>query len=196
MSSAVSRSASTARSDAAAGLLISWARPAASVPRATSDSRWRAAASMLRTVWKTPTIRCLPNGNHVADQAPEVVGRHAEHAPVRRGAVPWRDSRRCRHRPRRGSRPPTDPGCSMVASTIVLADRCARTSSIRPSSRIHTGRPARPRRNSSSPSSNGNSSPPRPAARAAARRSGRAVRNTARRSSTSITSSPGSGARG
>jgi hypothetical protein len=44
-------SASTARVAADAGLLISWARPAASVPRVTRDSRWRAVDSIERAVW-------------------------------------------------------------------------------------------------------------------------------------------------
>ena len=52
----VSSSASTARVAAAAGLLSSWARPAASVPSATRASRWRDIASIVRTVWKNPSI--------------------------------------------------------------------------------------------------------------------------------------------
>jgi hypothetical protein len=51
MYSPVLRNDSTVRIDADAGLLISWASRAASVPSATSDSRSRAVASMLRTVW-------------------------------------------------------------------------------------------------------------------------------------------------
>ena len=58
-----SSSASAAREAAAAGLLISCAKPAASVPRVTRDSRCRAVASMDRAVRESPRIRCLPNGN-------------------------------------------------------------------------------------------------------------------------------------
>ena len=43
-------SASTDRVAAEAGLLISWASPAARVPSVTSDSRWRALRSMRRAV--------------------------------------------------------------------------------------------------------------------------------------------------
>ena len=57
-------SASTARVDAEAGLLISCASPAARVPSATSASRCRAVDSMLRTVWTSPLMRWTPNGNH------------------------------------------------------------------------------------------------------------------------------------
>jgi len=49
-SSQLASSASAARVAADAGLLISWANPAARVPRATSASRWRAIVSMLRAV--------------------------------------------------------------------------------------------------------------------------------------------------
>ena len=58
----VSRS-STARVAAAAGLLISCAKPAASVPSVTRDSRCRAVDSMVRAVRYSPWMRCPPNGN-------------------------------------------------------------------------------------------------------------------------------------
>jgi hypothetical protein len=47
----VSSSSSIALVAAAAGLLIWWAMPAASVPRATSDWPWRAVDSIERAVW-------------------------------------------------------------------------------------------------------------------------------------------------
>ncbi len=62
--------ASTARTVAAAGLLSSCARPAASPPSATSASRWRDIASMFRTVWKKPSIMWMPKGNHVRTSSP------------------------------------------------------------------------------------------------------------------------------
>jgi hypothetical protein len=67
----VSCRASTARAVADAGLLISWARPAASVPRATSASRWVATASMFRTVWKKPATRWPASGNTERVQRPK-----------------------------------------------------------------------------------------------------------------------------
>ncbi len=48
---------STARVAADAGLLISWARPAASVPKVTRDSRCRAVDSIDRAVWYSPAMR-------------------------------------------------------------------------------------------------------------------------------------------
>ena len=98
------RRASTARVAAAAGLLISWARPAASVPRVTSASRCRAVDSIERAVRKRPSIRCAPNGNQAwpAREAPPP----APQAPGRRWSRGrWRGRRRGRPRP--GSRRPT-----------------------------------------------------------------------------------------
>jgi hypothetical protein len=56
-------SAPAARVAADAGLLISWANPAASVPSATSASRCRATDSMFRTVPTRPLMKWTPNGN-------------------------------------------------------------------------------------------------------------------------------------
>lgn len=64
---------STARTVAAAGLLISWARPAASVPSVMSDSRWRTVASIVRAVPSTPSIRCPPRGNQASDSSRRAV---------------------------------------------------------------------------------------------------------------------------
>ena len=61
--SQVLSSASTARDVAAAGLLISCARPAASVPSVMSDSRWRAVASIDRAVRYSPWMKWPPKGN-------------------------------------------------------------------------------------------------------------------------------------
>ena len=69
----VSCSSPTARTAAEAGLLSSWARPAASVPSATRASRWRESASMLRTVWKNPSIRCTANGDQARTRSPSVL---------------------------------------------------------------------------------------------------------------------------
>ena len=69
----VSCRASTARALADAGLLSSWARPAASVPSAISASRWRDSESIIRTVWKKPSIRCTPNGNQARVSSPSTV---------------------------------------------------------------------------------------------------------------------------
>ena len=69
----VSCNASTARAVADAGLLISWASPAASSPSAISDSRWRDIVSIRRTVWKKPSIRWTPNGNHARASSPSAV---------------------------------------------------------------------------------------------------------------------------
>ena len=84
--SEVSRSASTARVAAAAGLLSSCARPADNVPRATSASRWRAVASIRRTVLTRPLMKCRPKGNHCSGQPPQLGGRQPQHASGRLGA--------------------------------------------------------------------------------------------------------------
>ena len=60
--------ASTARVAAEAGLLSSWASPAARVPSATSASRCRAPDSIRRTVLTSPLMKCTPNGNHASAQ--------------------------------------------------------------------------------------------------------------------------------
>ena len=90
----VSWSASTARAAAAAGLLSSWARPAASVPSATSASRWRDSASMLRTVWKKPSIRWTPKGNQERTSSPSgpagTLSIRPGPARATRGEVPGR----------------------------------------------------------------------------------------------------------
>ena len=59
-------SAPTERTAAEAGLLISWARPAARVPSATSASRWRALTSMRRAVPIRPRSRWTAKGNHAS----------------------------------------------------------------------------------------------------------------------------------
>ena len=87
MYSLVERKASTDRRMAAAGLLISWANPAASVPSATRDSRWRAVASMLRTVWNTPVIRCLLKGDHAPTSRASSAAGTTKHRP-RHNATP------------------------------------------------------------------------------------------------------------
>ena len=79
--SAVSCRASTARAVAEAGLLSSWASPAAMVPRAISDSRWRDSVSMLRTVWKKPSMRWTLKGNHERTSSPSAEDGSAQHAP-------------------------------------------------------------------------------------------------------------------
>ena len=101
----VSRSTSAARVAADAGLLISCASPAASVPRATSDSRCRAMDSKARAEWKTPSRMCSPNGNRSVDQRAQRRRRHPEQPAGRAGRGRWRSRRRARPRP--GSRRPT-----------------------------------------------------------------------------------------
>ena len=78
--------ASTARVAAEAGLLISWARPAARVPSATSASRWRAVLSIRRTVLARPSMKCTPKANHSDRQGLQIRGGHPEHPPVVRPA--------------------------------------------------------------------------------------------------------------
>ena len=184
------RSASTARNEAAAGLLISWASPAASVPSATSDSRWRAAASMTRTVWNTPVIRCLPNGNHSPT-------RRLSSGEGRRNILQSAAARAVAVYPTallpsaHARNPPAHwPGVLIVASTIVWRD-----SSILPSSRIHMKSADWPSRNTSSPAGIVTSSPA--TTRSASCASSRLpARNVARRSSVSVTSSPDTGGPG
>ena len=79
-----SSSASTAREAAAAGLLTSCAKPAASVPRVTRDSRCRAVASMDRAVRYSPWMRCLPNGNQALTFSAQHFRGHPEHPPAGR----------------------------------------------------------------------------------------------------------------
>ena len=145
-----SSSASTARVAAAAGLLISCASPAASVPSVTSASRCRAVDSMVRAVRYRPSMRCPPNGNHASGQLAQHLGRHPEHPA--RGRRRGRSRGRRRARPRPGSRRPSGPGTSIRPTTVSSRPMC-RTSSIAPSTSTHQKSACSPSRNSSTPGS-------------------------------------------
>ena len=73
--------ASTARAAAAAGLLISCARPAASVPRVTRDSRCRAVDSMDRAVLVQPLDEVPAEREPGVEPVTQHFGRHPEHPP-------------------------------------------------------------------------------------------------------------------
>ena len=187
--------ASTARVAAAAGLLISWASPAASVPSVTRASRCRAVDSMrARGRGRGRSIRWTaerePRRRPVAAAPRPAPGTPG---PARR---PGRWPGRPRARPRPGSRRPSGPGTSIVATTV-SSRPMRRTRSIAPvdehppevgglalvGTARRPARSARPRR------------PPR--------QLGRAGRRSARRRAAGpqvrrrcIRSSPGSGARG
>ena len=115
----MSWSASTARVAADAGLLISCASPAASVPSATSASRCRAVDSMRRAVCTSPSMKCTPNGNHALGQVAAAARR--ARASTRPGRDRARSRSRRRARPRPGSRRPTGRASSIVAEHRVLA---------------------------------------------------------------------------
>ncbi len=113
VSSSVS-SESTARVAAAAGLLISCASPAESVPSVMSASRCRVLASMCRAVLKSPSTRWRSE-RYAVEQLAQGGGGHAQDAPVgrrlarspgRARAGPTRRSRRPTGRARRAGRPP------------------------------------------------------------------------------------------
>ena len=73
-------SAPTERTAAEAGLLISCASPAASVPRATRASRWRALCSMRRAVPISPRSRWTAKGNHSSPKRASSDAREPEDA--------------------------------------------------------------------------------------------------------------------
>ena len=113
---AVSR-ASTARAAAAAGLLISCARSAASLPSVTRDSRCRAVDSMDRAVLYSPSMRCLPSGNQSLSRSRSTPAGTRSTRPAPPRAV----AGRCRARQRRGIRGPW-PGTSHPHHGVLKAD--------------------------------------------------------------------------
>ena len=130
----VSSSAATARTAAAAGLLSSCANPAARRPRVTSESRWRAVASIRRAVPKMPLIRCTPRGSHAAESLAQRLGRHPQEPPGY-VAVAGREIDAA-GRPTPGSRRTTCRGPS-IRPTTTSSPPSRRVSSSAPSTSTH-----------------------------------------------------------
>ena len=185
-------SASTARVAAAAGLLISCARPAASVPSVTRDS------ALARRRLDRARGAVEPLDEVAAEREPRVgqltqhVGRHPEH-PARR-SLRDRSRDRRRARPRPGTRRPSGRARPSARPRCPRGRRGGRRS-MAPSTSTHQKSACSPSRNSSTPGSMRTSVPP--STSSASWSSVRpSKRPSGRRSSTRIRSSPGSGARG
>ena len=141
---------STARAAADAGLLSSCASPAASVPSATSASRSRADASMRRTVWNSPSIMWMPNGNHSATSARSA---SAGTSRTRPGPAP-RPVDTYTPAASQARKPPAHmPGVPMTPVTMSSRPTCL-VSSIEPSSKTHQPSAGAPSWNNSWPRSN------------------------------------------
>ena len=154
--SVVACSASTARVAAEAGLLISCARPADSVPRATSASRWRAVDSIRRTVLTSPSMKCTPEREPLLRQAAQTARRARRSTRPGSRRARWRSRRRTRPTPR--SRRPTGRARSCSRAPTPRC-RPGASGAIVPSSSTHQTSAGRPSWKSVSPGVEARSSP-------------------------------------
>ena len=138
-------SSSAERAAAAAGLLISWASPAASVPRVTSAVALPRGG--LDRARRPVEARDEVSGHRqpVVGQLVQPLGRHPQQPARRRRRAPSRGRRRAR--PRLGTLRPTGPA-RPSGRRRRLHDRCAATSSRAPSTTTHQWSACSPSRKS------------------------------------------------